>query len=166
MRWCTCCPPSLPFIPLHLQRLPPPSTLSKAPSKSESIQKTSSPSSFPWKASFLNPPEIARSMTLFPLPMGKVTSPKAYANPVTMWIGWQEGLVSGSPCPFLPPHPTFRVQAQLLCSSLSSSHLLVQKEPRTLVRPGLLHGQRTALPAKPPGRPITKLYTVPCALSL
>lgn len=119
-------------------------------------------SSSPWKASFPLPPEIARSMTLFPLQTGQVTSPKADANPVTVWIGQQEGLVSVSTCPFLLPHPTFRVQVQLLCSSLSSSH----QEPRILVRPDFLHGQRTALPAKPPGRPITKLYTVPCALSL
>ena len=63
-------------------------------------------------------------------------------------------------------HTHLSVQARPLRSSLSSSHHLVQQEPRRLLSPGLLHGQRTALPAKPPGRPITKLNTVPCALSL
>lgn len=67
------------------------------------------------------------------------------------------------------PLPNFHTQpsspsANHPCS-LSSSHHPAQQEPR-FSSPGLLRGQRTALPTKPPGRPITKFYTGPCALPL
>lgn len=98
-------------------------------------------------------------VTLFPCTKGKVTFPNADGNPVTIMdrLMGRAGEQVSIPLPHFHTQPS-SPSANPPCS-LSSSHYPVQQEPRFL-SPGLLHGQRTALPTKPPGRPITKLYTV------
>ena len=166
-RVCVCpCVVPLPFLPLfgtYKQRLCPSSTLTKAHSECY-IQKTASSHKFFSLVSLFSvPPEIARGLTLFPSAAGSSGFPQSWCQPCYRadWLTEKAGEQVSMPFPASTPTS---VQARPLWSSLS--HHLVQQEPRRLLSPGLLHGQRTALPAKPPGRPITKLNTVQCALSL
>lgn len=159
---------SLPFLPLFWtcqQRLCPPSPLTKAHSECY-VQKTSShkflyPESFfsrsPWDSQECDTLPLFRRVKWLPLELMSTLLPCGLADRKGQGAGLHT-------LPRFHTHPSGSKRP--LCSSLSSSHHLVQQEPRRLLSPGLLHEQRTALPAKPPGRPITKLYTVPCALSL
>lgn len=151
--------PSLCSALLDLQRLSPPSTLIKSRSEGQIQKKTSfSPELLSFEGLSASFPLRQPGVTLFPCSKGKVTFPNADGNPVTIMdrLMGRAGEVS-IPLPHFHTQPS-SPSANPPCS-LSSSHHPVQQEPRFL-SPGLLHGQRTALPTKPPGRPITKLYTV------
>lgn len=115
----------------------------------------------PWKLLFSIPPEIARSVTLSPQAK-EGQSDFSYCWRLTLspcgpasGTSWGTGLQPSSPL----PHPALGVQAWPPPCGLSSTLCPLLHEPRRFLSPGLLYGQRTALPAKPPGRPITKLYS-------
>lgn len=160
-------PPSLPFFwtckgSAHLRHSP-------KPVVNAIYRRHHAPtSSFPRKAPSSHSPWDSRKCDTLPL-LQRAKWLLLKLTPTLSPCGLADGKGCEQPGPHASsplPHPPLRVQVRPLWSSLSSSHRLVQQEPRRFLSPDLLHGQRTALPAKPPGRPITKLYTVPCALSL
>lgn len=76
-------------------------------------------------------------VTLFPCTKGKVASPNADVNPVTIWTGWWEELGSRSPSPFPASTPNPQVQVQSLRAALVPVTILCRTKifkPRSFPR--------------------------------